>query len=258
MLTRRHSLGPSWRQYGDWARPSRLVVAIPGPFDYDRGIGDFAGVAKFSDLRGFRLGDELSTRLAMPVHFINDVAAYAIGQYEQLNHPRRLVALTLGTGVGSAFLHDGAPVESGPLVPANGWVYPLPYRGQPIEETFSRRAINAEYARATGRDQDVAAIASLADGGEPDAMSVMQHAYGALAQTLTPWLVRFGADCVVLGGSIVQTWALVERYFTPAVEAAHRDHQTWPPDVVQGQGGEEAALVGAAIYARSPPIGLDQ
>ena len=59
-------------------------VAIPGPFDYVRGIADFHGVGKFDALRGVDLGDVLRrtlTRANGRVSFVNDAEAFAIGEW---------------------------------------------------------------------------------------------------------------------------------------------------------------------------------
>ena len=112
------------RQLAGVASPlaaSSWTVALPGPFDYVRGRGDFAGVAKLGSLAGVDLRAELAARLGVPggrVQFVNDAVAYALGEWTHLVVPvSRFVCITLGTGVGSAWLADGDPVDSGPDVP---------------------------------------------------------------------------------------------------------------------------------------------
>src|SRR6187402_2708635 len=43
----------------------RWMLAFPGPFDYERGSGDFEGVGKFEALPGLRLKEELAARLGL-------------------------------------------------------------------------------------------------------------------------------------------------------------------------------------------------
>lgn len=225
-----------------------LVVAIPGPFDYDRGIGDFEGVAKFGALAGVPVGDLLRARLGVEVAFVNDVTAYALGQSVLLGHPRRLVCLTLGTGVGSAFLADGAPVTDDPDVPEQGWVYLLTHEGKPLEETFSRRALLAAHAAAAGSapEGDVREIFDLARAGEAEASRILSHGFRALALTVAPWVIRFGTTAMVLGGSMAGSWDLVTRWFTPVLLEQFRLAGAPAPDVVAGRDGEHSALIGAA------------
>lgn len=224
-----------------------LIVAIPGPFNYVEGIGDFEGVAKFGALKGVPLGALLSSRLGQTVSFINDVTAYALGQYHTLLRPHHLVVVTLGTGLGSAFLEDGVPIDSGPSVPENGWVYTLEHEGQPIEETFSRRAIRRAFRELTGEALEVAEIARRAACGDPRAEDVLHDSYTALADTLVPCLSRFRADTVAIGGSIAQSWQFIERWFIPRLEEGYSYRHEAPPRIVRGRGGEGAALIGAAI-----------
>src|SRR5205085_7426388 len=49
-------------------------IAIPGPFDYAAGISHMTH--KFQSINGMRLGDALRERSGLPVHFINDAAAF--------------------------------------------------------------------------------------------------------------------------------------------------------------------------------------
>lgn len=236
---------------GSAVRGLPLVVAIPGPFDYERGIGDFDGVAKFGALRGVDLRRFLTDRLDTTVFFVNDVTAFGVGQYELLGQPSRLIALTLGTGVGSCFLDGGRPVESGPSVPPKGWVYLLEHDGRPIEETFSRRAIIEAYKRGSGKLFDVREIAGLARGGDEVACRVLEQSFTALADTLAPWVSLFQADLVVIGGSIVGSWDLLERWFTPRL-VGQLPAGDWPVPVESGAGNEDAALIGAASHFRNP------
>lgn len=243
-------LGPS-------ARELPLVVAIPGPFDYGRGVGSFAGVAKFGALCGVDLRQFLRDRLGMDVQFVNDVTAFGLGQYLLLHRPRRLVALTLGTGVGSVFLEEGHPVTTGTTLPPQGWVHLLEHDGRPLEESFSRRAIVEGYQRASGKMLDVREIASLARRRDAAACMVMEQGFSALAQTMAPWVTRFEADLMVIGGAIVGSWDLLERWFTPRLAALLPPNRP-PLPIENGSSNRDAALIGAAHHCATPwvdPVG---
>ena len=159
--------------------------------------------------------------------------------------PDKSVLTAVLAGVGSAFLADGVAVESGADVPPKGWVYLLEHDGEPIEETFSRRALIAGHLGRSGVELDVVEIAALARDDDPAAVATMRSAYSAPAETLAPWIERFDTDVVVVGGLIAESWDLVERWFTPALLS--RLDRT--PQVVRGTGAEDAALIGAAHFA---------
>ncbi|MFF1923734.1 ROK family protein [Streptomyces sp. NPDC058221] len=198
-------------------------VAVPGPFDYEDGVALFEGVGKFDALYGTDVGAALCARIRPTpagLRFVNDADAFGLGEHTRgaaAGHARA-ICLTLGSGVGSAFLADGMPVNDGPEVPPEGSAHRLTFDGRPLEETVSRRAIRSAYARAAcvraaGGDQDgvpdVQGIASRARAGDALAGRVLDHAFRALGVAAAPWATRFAATVLVVGGSIAGSWDLV-------------------------------------------------
>src|SRR5688572_21060975 len=87
-----------------------LGVAVPGPFDYERGISLVRH--KLLELHGVDLRSELAAALGFApssIRFLNDAAAFALGEWwvGAARGHRRAVGITLGTGLGSAFLDAG-------------------------------------------------------------------------------------------------------------------------------------------------------
>ncbi|MEU6852382.1 ROK family protein [Actinacidiphila alni] len=234
-------------------------VAIPGPFDYAGGIGIFTGIGKFESLHGVDVGAGLRRRLpgrAERLRFLNDADAFAIGEHRAgaaAGHDR-VVCLTLGTGVGSSFLAAGRPVHDGATVPPGGVAHRLTVRGRPLEDTVSRRAIRADHARRTGTAPggdllDVHEIAALAADGDTGAQDTFRYAFGTLGQALAPWIDRFEATAVVVGGSIAQSWDLIHPAFVAGLTA---DGGTAVP-VLPSRQPARAPLIGAAHWALEAP-----
>jgi glucokinase len=235
----------------------RWGAAVPGPFDYERGIGLFEGVAKFESLFGVDVRRALLDGLQPPasdVVFLNDADAFLLGEWvagAAVGH-HRAVAITLGTGVGSAFLSDGVVISEHPSVPREGRVDLLPIAGRPLEETVSRRAILARYAQLVGSSaaggRDVLEIAGRARHGEVAARQVLDDAMTALGVTLAPWLARFGATVLVVGGSMAASWDLLAGALRRSItdtEPASAARLT----VVRARQPTYAALIGAAWHA---------
>lgn len=191
----------------------RWAIAIPGPFDYAQGIGDFDGVAKFGALNGRDIGAELRGRLpgiAEEFVFVNDADAFAMGEWMALEAPsKRGLFLTLGTGIGSSYLDDGVPVHSAPGLPPDGHAYRLTFQGHPLEETVSRRALIGQYRAQTGRTRDVHEIAAEALQGSGIARAVFEYSFESLGKSLSPSVRAFDTDVIVIGGSIAGSWELV-------------------------------------------------
>jgi glucokinase len=231
-------------------------VAMPGPFDYDTGVGRFAGIGKFESLSGVDVGAGLRRRLAHRAErlcFLNDADAFAIGEYHAgaaAGH-ERVVCLTLGTGVGSSFLRDGRPVHEGPEVPPGGHVHRLTVDDRPLEDLVSRRAIRARYARSAAVADDAALpdvhqIAVSATKGDPAAQEAFRYAFETLGQALAPWIDRFEATAVVIGGSMAQSWDLIHPALTAGLV---RTGGTTARVLPAGQPAQ-APLIGAAHWAQ--------
>jgi glucokinase len=104
-------------------------------------------------------------------------------------------------------------VDSGPDVPPQAEVHLLTHAGSPLEEWVSRRALRRDYSARAGRpdEVDVREIAALARDGDPAAAATFEGAFLVLGEVLGPWLERFGADQLVIGGSIAGAWDLIDR-----------------------------------------------
>ncbi|MGW1878957.1 ROK family protein [Streptomyces sp. NPDC001975] len=239
----------SGRTAGPWA------VALPGPFDYERGIGRYEGVGKFDSLRGFDLRDALTASLpgATTVSFWNDADAFVLGEWwaGAARGHRSVAGITLGTGVGSCFLRDGRILRHGPGVPPDGRLHTLRYAGEPIEETVSRRALRRAYARATGASPpDVREIARRAREGDGAAATVFTETFGALGRVLGPLLAAFEPTVLVVGGAIARAWDLVAEPLRAGLVETDPDRNRRIA-VTPADRPAQAPLLGAAYLDRS-------
>lgn len=229
-------------------------TAMPGPFDYAGGIGHFEGVAKFESLNGYDVRSGLLARLAPQIQaitFLNDADAFLIGEWVSgaAAGANRVAGITLGTGIGSAFLADGELVTNGPGVPPFGEVHLLTIGGLPLEDVVSRRAVRTLYSELSGNaeDLDVREISALARAGDPVAAQAIHDPYANLGAALFESLANFRASALVVGGSISKSWDLVGAALTDGLASDHGK----PPEfeVVQAKHLDDAALIGAAYHS---------
>jgi glucokinase len=216
-----------------------LVLALPGPFDYETGVAGYR-LDKFASLYGLDLGKALRESLGVErLVFLNDAEAFSVGEWTagELRGQERCVGVTIGTGIGSGFLHDGRVLRTGGTVPPGGELYRTDYRSKPLEDWISARAILSLYAERAGRLPEgwgVKEVADHARGGDSVARQVLLDTFGVLAEVLDSWLERFGASRVVLGGSISGAFDVVEAVFP--------FHATATADT------EHSAILGAAAH----------
>lgn len=227
-------------------------VAVPGPFDYARGICTIHGVAKLDALHGVDLRAELAAALRVPpeaIRFLNDADAFLLGEWwagVARGHDSAM-GITLGTGLGSAFLRDGALRDDGPGVPPDARLDLVPYRGRPVEDLISRRGLLAAYRRMAHDASDVVEIAARARSGEDAAIATFRDFGEGLGDFLAPHVARFAPTCLVFGGSIARSWPLFEGSFADACAPASR-----VATVSVAQNLEDAPLLGAARHAIMP------
>jgi len=203
----------------DRNRLSGIGFAMPGPFDYPNGIALFERVEKYESLYGISIIDEMRRRLQLEedirIRFINDATSFAIaeawiGKGKEFS---RILALTLGTGFGSAFLVNGTPVIQGNTVPLSGCMWHLRFKEGIADDYFSTRWFTRSYEALTGiRVQGVKEIAEVF---ETDAASrKLFIEYGTnMGHFLTPWVKKFGAEVIVIGGNITGSYDLFGQYF---------------------------------------------
>ncbi len=226
----------------DGPEVDRWAVATPGPFDYERGVCLIRGLGKLEWLYEVDLRVELGAMVRAAIGFLNDAHAFALGEWwaGAARGHERILGITLGSGVGSAFLERGRLVDSGPSVPPAGELYRASFRGVPVEETVSRRALLARHADAGGDPRaDVEEIAARARGAEERAREEIGRYASDLAEILAQWVAAFSPTCVVVGGGIALAWDLISPPLEGLLHAAVR-----PAGRV-----DDAALLGAARFA---------
>jgi glucokinase len=196
-----------------------IGFAMPGPFDYVNGICFIKGVAKYENLYGFNIADAIVSSLNVPesfkVRFMNDASSFAVGEAwaGKASKVKRSISITLGTGFGSAFIKDRIPVVDGPEVPKLGCVYHLPFKGKIADDSFSTRWFIGSYKKITGKK--VKGVKELAELASTDkVVKELFTEYGDnMGIFLSPWLKKFKAEMLVIGGNISYAYDLFGKVF---------------------------------------------
>ena len=194
------------------AQPTRIGVAMPGPFDYATGISHLQH--KFAALFGRNVADGLREHwvanplVDLPIRFANDAAAWALGEWwgGAAQGLPRVIGITLGTGFGSGFVANGQIVTTGENVPPGGELWNTPYQNDIAENFVAGAAVQRAYAKHTGQQLAVSDIAQLADDGDAAARSVFAEMGQHLAHILQSWVQRFQPAGLVVGGNIARAW----------------------------------------------------
>ncbi len=192
-----------------------IGLAFPSPFDYDQGICliEPGPQGKFSQLFQCDVRQELSDRIDTPVEkimFINDARAAVLGEarFGAGTDFKRMIGLTLGTGLGSCFVADGAVAKSGRGVPkGEGMLYSEPYEGGIADDAFSIRGL---LGRFPNRDAplDIKTAARLAREHDFELGKAFRDFGRDLGRFLKPYTTKFKADGVVVMGGLANCFDL--------------------------------------------------
>lgn len=217
-----------------------LGFAIPGPFNYRDGISMMEH--KYPALYKKHIPTELKKFITEPqlaMRFLNDASAFAVGVswIDAGKGYDRVVVITLGTGFGSAYIRQGVPIVSGDNVAPEGCFWHLPFKEGIADEYFSTRWFTNTYEKRTGNP-----IKGVKEVLETNLSAELFTEFGNnLGEFTAPWLKRFGADILVLGGNISLAFSEFQEAFTQKLSSEGVSVKVAVSSLM-----EDAAMVGAA------------
>ena len=256
----RHDLAPDVSQLitdlaahihkaADGARLAAVGIGASGPVDRGGVIRNDATLPAYSHLP---LAQLITARLGVPCAIDNDAVAAALGEntYGAGKHSPALLAITLGTGIGVALLHNSTPYRGGDGAHPECGHIPVPgppapcYCGLPTcwEQLASRTALDT----ATGHATEEIALAATA--GDERCRQILDRYAEHVGTGLATLLTVFRPARVVLGGSASQHLPLLR----PGIDRALRRSQpyAWNPPITAAELGEYSGAIGAAVLPR--------
>lgn len=183
-------------------QPSRLGIAMPGPFDYENGISLIKDLHKYDALYGINIKEFLSKELNIKLSnicFRNDAEAFLAGEIAIKDTPfsSRIMGVTLGTGLGSAMSYEGNTWDTNLSV--------VPFLDGVSEEYISTRWFTRRFKEISGiQVTDVKEILLL-DNQEKHINQLFQEFTTNLSQFLIPIIKEENIDELIIGGNIAKT-----------------------------------------------------
>jgi len=187
-------------------------VAMPGPFDYEKGISLIKGRNKYQALYAVNVREVIRTWADvadLPIVFENDASCFALGEaiYGEASCFDRVIAITLGTGLGGAFIENRKLLKKEQSIPEGGCLYNVSFREGIAEDYISTGWLLNSYSKLSGKQaKDVKAIAEDALGAGDQVARNLFRTFGEnIGECLLPWTQSFKADCLLIGGSIARS-----------------------------------------------------
>jgi len=186
-----------------------IAVCMPGPFDYENGICWIKGQSKYEHFYGLNIGDLLRDRLKLPndfkVFFENDAVCFGKGEVykDNTNLSKKVMAITIGTGLGSCFIDKGISINSGNQVPTDGEIWNLPFKNGIAEDYVSLRGlVSKHFDLEKTTVESGLELYNRAIAGDEMAMKAFENMGEDLAEIVIPWFKNFSAEHFVIGGKI--------------------------------------------------------
>lgn len=224
-----------------------ISACMPGPFDYEKGICWIKGQTKYEHFYGLDVRKLIQERLNLsddfPVLFENDADCFGKGEVfkNTENRSKKVMAVTLGTGLGACFIDKAEAITAGNQVPTDGELYNTLYKDSIAEDYVSARGLIASYYKLSGTKRSSGLeIFNLATAGDEIAAQAFRNFGEDLAAIVAPWLKTFEAECFIIGGKI----ANASSFFLPAFEEKLKEEDCNIPILISSD-NEIAALLGA-------------
>jgi glucokinase len=215
--------------------PDSLAIAMPGPFDYDKGISYIKGLDKYEAIFGMDIKKQLADALHIDperVCFRNDAECAIAGEVlaGAGKNQDKVIGITLGTGFGSAF--SANKVTKDLNLGSNL------YKESIADDYFSTRWFIKRYAGLTGKilKGGVKELAALAESDNQSKQLFNEFA-DQLADFLSIAIEKLLPDVLVICGNI----AKASDFFLPRLQK-----NLGPLSIELAQLGEQSALIGAA------------
>jgi glucokinase len=223
----------------------QVALAMPGPFDYQKGISLIKDLHKYEAIYGLNIKLYLSEVLRIDsadILFRNDAEAFLQGEIVAgagTGYPKAL-GITLGTGFGSALSFDGIAKDLN--------LGSEPYKDSIADDYFSTRWFLRRYREITGLSATGVSGLTLMSKHNAVVQGIFDEFTANLSLFLKDVVLAEKPDVLVIGGNIAKASdlflnGLSNRLITDAESLKMKLALL----------GEDAALMGAAAGFESRP-----
>lgn len=223
-----------------------IAFSMPGPFQYQNGIAMFEGNDKYEALYNVSVPDELIKYLIkkdVTFRFLNDASCFGVGgvlkQESKADTRSKVIAITLGTGFGAAFLDNKLPVTQGSNVPHNGCLWDKKYKDDIADNYFSTRWFLNQYEKSTG-EKLTDGVKEIAGIDNDTRAKIFDDFANNLSEFLTPYIVDFDAALLVIGGNIAKSNRL---FLNKLEENFKKQNISLPISIIENT--EETSILGS-------------
>lgn len=248
-------------EVGSGLSVARVGIGASGPIDSG---GIIRNRDTLPNLTGISIPAAVEEQLGVSAAIDNDAVAFALGErwFGAGRGAHSVIGVTLGTGIGAAYVDDAGPLRGGDGVHPEGGHIAVPSAPDPCycglascwEQAGSRKALERLFER-DGLYPDVKSAARDARAGSGQAMSVFARYGDALSSGLVTLCGLFRPECVVIGGGAAAYADLFLERAARGLERAEGYRTT--RDLRVSELGVLAGAIGATCLGPAGPVGDD-
>ncbi len=249
-------------------RPIGIGVGMPGHISEDRRTSTFSNVHV---LDNFPLVDFLSERFHLPVELDNDATLAALAEYRfgGGRGAKRLIVVTVGSGIGAGLIVDGKPQrpirgcigDPGHIIvaPESQWRCGCGCRGC-LETVASSLAIEREATALAHRSPNseltrvlndrgtlsTTDVLRAAQEGDTQARRVLEQAGHWLGVGLVSWCYFFDPDLILIGGGVSVAGEILLSPIRQVMAEVGMPQYVADVRIALAELGNDAGMIGAA------------
>lgn len=229
---------------------SGVAISTAGVVDAADGSIRYSGYT-IPGYTGTPLKQTIEHHYQLPCAVINDVNAAAYGEYWQSfgenDKPKSLCCLTIGTGVGGAFVLDGQ-VYVGATGMA-GEVGYLPFAEGLFQDLASTTALLKAAKQVDGKDLTGETFFQLlAEDANSGYQVVFDNFITALAQGILTVSYVMNPEVVILGGGILAQESIILPKLEASLKKQAIDERFVSAEIKAAKLGNNAGMLGALYY----------
>jgi len=215
----------------------KMGIAMPGPFDYEKGICLIKDLDKYEALYNLNVKELLAEKLGIDVadiFMMNDASCFLKGEIFSgtAKDSNNVIGITLGTGLGSAVCKNGIIYD--------GDLYCAKFKDQTAEDYLSTRWFLRRYQQLSGKNVNNVKEISEQVANDKNAAMVFKEFGKNLGEVLANYIRKHDAETVIIGGNIMKAWEL----FIDETKA-ELSEQGIIVSLIKAKLGETALLLGA-------------
>jgi len=195
---------------------------------------------------GTRIKETVMKECGVRCEVENDVNCAALCEYQAQGRPSSLLCLTVGTGIGGAFIENGHVWHGWSQSACEVGYMHMP--GGAFEKLASTSAMTARYAAAAGLkpgQADGRSVIAAYQDGDPKAIAVLETMCDVLGMGISNICFVLNPQLVVLGGGIMARCDILDPLITKALDRYMFPNLRANTKLTYARCGNQAGMIGA-------------